>query len=353
MKIVFLWTGVTAPMATCWRALAKEPGVTLTVFSELHRGAHTAYQETDLLQGVDHELRYDDEPLDVGNFAARVAALEPDVMIVLGWRSRMCRGAVESRRLRGVPKILSFDLQFAWTLRKLLAPVVLRRYVRRFAGAFVPGERSAAYARWLGFSDDRIDRGIAGLDTSLYEQAAAERAAADYPRKFLFVGRYSLDKGIDVLVEAYRAYRSSAAHPWPLTCCGMGPEQRRLNGEAGITDLGFVQPQALPAVYSAHGAFVLPSRLEPWGFVLQEAVAAGLPVVCTADCGAHVELVHSYFNGRVIAANDPAGLTAALTWMDEHHGALPAMGRSGMPFVAPYSTRAWVTRVLEVCQGVL
>ncbi len=43
MNIVILWTGVTAPMAACWRALAATPGVKLTVFSELHRHAQTAY----------------------------------------------------------------------------------------------------------------------------------------------------------------------------------------------------------------------------------------------------------------------------------------------------------------------
>ena len=350
MNIVFLWTGVTAPMSACWRALSAMPDVHLTVFSELHRHAQTAYDEPALLAGIEHHLRYSDEPLDQAALVKHVAALRPDAMIVLGWRSEMCRSVAESPKLAAVPKLLAFDLQFARTLRKLLAPIVLRRYVRRFAGAFVPGERSAEYARWLGFAEPRIERGITGLDTAPFAAAAAARArAAAYPRKFLYVGRYVREKGIDVLVEAYRRYRSTVSDPWSLTCCGMGPEAARLRGEEGVHDLGFVQPAGLPAVCGEHGAFVLASRYEPWGFVIQEAAAAGLPIVCSAACGAHVELVRDEFNGRVCKTGDVAGLAEALRWIHVHEPELFEIGDRGLGLIEPYSTARWADRVVGVC----
>jgi glycosyltransferase involved in cell wall biosynthesis len=351
MNIVILWTGVTAPMAACWRALAATPGVKLTVFSELRRHAQTAYDEEALLTGIDHHLRYSDEPLDRAALADQIAALRPDVMIVLGWRSQMCRAGVESPALAAVPKLLAFDLQFAYTLRKLLAPLVLRPYLSRFAGAFVPGERSAEYARWLGFADDQVERGITGLDTTPFAAAAAARAAAPaYPRRFLYVGRYAPEKGLDVLLEAYGRYRALVANPWSLTCCGMGPEAARLAALEGVADRGFVQPADLPAIYGEHGAFVLASRYEPWGFVIQEAAAAGLPIVCTAACGAHVELVRDQLSGRVCQTGDAASLAEALRWIHDREADLGEIGGRGLSLVEPYATSNWAARVLDVCQ---
>jgi glycosyltransferase involved in cell wall biosynthesis len=353
MTIVFFWTGVSSPLAACWRALAAKPGVRLIVYLELPDQADTAYRHEPLLAGVEHRIRRAGDPFDRRAFAAEVAALEPDVCVVLGWRSRMCRAAAESPALAAIPKIFAFDMVYTPSLRKLLAPIVLRKYLRRFRLAFVPGERSAAYARHLGFPEAAIEKGLVGIDMAPYEQAQRERQALPaYPRRFLYVGRYVRDKAIDVLVAGYRRYRERVAEPWPLTCCGIGPESGRLAGVEGIENLGFVQPADLPAIYGRHGAFVLASRVEVWGFVLMEAVAAGLPVVCTRACGASVELVRSYFNGQTCEADDVAGLAAALEWMHAHEAELSEMGARGVPLAAAYATDVWVGRVVELCSRV-
>ena len=353
MNIVILWTGVTAPMAACWRALAAVPGVRVTVLSELHRHAQTAYDERALLEGLDHDLRYSDEPLDVSSLVDRIAACRPDVMIVLGWRSEMCRAAVEHPRLAAVPKVLAFDMVFALTPRKLLAPLVLRRHLRRFVGAFVPGERAVAYARWLGFREDRIERGLMGVDHASLKAIAASRCQeGGPPRRFLYAGRYVADKGIRTLVEGYRRYRQRVADPWPLTCCGMGPEKEMLRSVEGIEDRGFVQPDDLPKVFADHAAFVLASTYDPWPFVLLEAVSAGLPVVCTTACGSHGELVKPGVTGQVIPPRNPAALTEALVWLHAQHAQLCLMGSTGSSLAAPYAKEAWAERVVDMCRRV-
>jgi len=351
MTIVFFWTGISSPLAACWRALAAQPGVRLVVYAELPDRADTAYRHETLLAGVEHRVGRAGDAFDRHSFAAEVAALAPDVCFVLGWRSRMCRAAAESPELAAIPKIFAFDMVYAPTLRKFLAPFVLRRYLRRFRAAFVPGERSAAYARHLGFPESAIEKGLVGIDMAAYGQAhRARQALPAYPRRFLYVGRYVRDKAIDVLVAGYRRYRETVTDPWSLTCCGMGPEASRLENVEGIENLGFVQPPDLPAVYGRHGAFVLASREEVWGFVLMEAVAAGLPVVCTRACGASVELVRSYFNGQTCEADDVAGLAAALEWIHTHEAELPEMGDRGVPLAEAFSTDVWVGRVMELCR---
>jgi glycosyltransferase involved in cell wall biosynthesis len=354
LTIAFFWTGVSPTMTACWRALSALPDTRVVVFLALPPKPDTAFDHGPLLAGIDCRVHREGVGFDPASIEREIAAVAADVMIVLGWRSPLCRLAAESRAFRGVPKLFAFDMPFVWSLRKILAPLVLRRYLNRFVGAFVPGERSAAYARHLGFPESRIDRGLIGLDTETAAQAArARRALPRYPRRFLFVGRYAREKRIDLLMAAYRRYRTAVHDPWSLTCCGMGPEAGRLRGVAGVEDRGFVQPSGMGEVLATHGAFVLASDYDPWPFVIAEAVAAGLPVVCTAACGNSVELVRSYFNGRVVGPGDEAGLAAALEWVHRHEGEARLIGDRGMPLAAPYAKEVWAERVRDICARVL
>ena len=354
LTIAFFWTGVSPTMAACWRALAAVDGVRLVVFLELPARPQTAFDAGPLLVGIDCRFFRAGDPIDRRRVEREIAAVGPDVMVVLGWRSPLCRLAAESPAFQRIPKVFAFDMPFQWSLRKLVAPLVLRRYLRRFAVAVVPGERSAAYARYLGFDESRIERGLIGLDTALAADAARNRASLPaWPRRFLFVGRYAPEKRIDLLVAAYRLYRSRVADPWGLTCCGMGPEAGRLAGVDGIEDRGFVQPAAMGELLAAHGAFVLASDYDPWPFVIAEAVAAGLPVVCTSACGSSVELVRSYFNGRVVGPGDVSGLAEAFGWIHAHEPALAWMGERGMPLAAPYAKEVWAERIRAICTRLL
>lgn len=350
LTIAFFWTAASPPIAACWRALAGLPDTRLVVFLRPPANPATAFDQESLLAGIDVRIVPAGEPLDRARIEREIAAVAADVFVVLGWRSPLSRLAGESRAFAAVPKIFAFDMPFAWSVRKLAAPLVLWRYLRRFEAALVPGERAAVYARHLGFPASRIERGLIGVDTVAGAAVARARGALSaWPRRFLFVGRYAAEKRLDLLMAAYRRYRRGVDDPWGLTCCGMGPERRRLAGEAGVEDRGFVQPAALGDVLAAHGAFVLASDYDPWPFVIAEAVAAGLPVVCTSACGSSVELVRSAFNGCVVGPGDEAGLAAALAWIHAHEAEARLIGERGMPLAAPYAKELWAERIRAIC----
>lgn len=354
MTVIFFWTGVTGYMAACWRALAAMPGIKLKLFIEVKRNGSTDYRHAEVLAGLDYDLRFEEESLDRAALRRKVQDLRPDVLVVLGWRCKMCRFVATDRSFGRIPKLFAFDMTFAFTLRKLLARIALRPYLRRFAGAVVTGERSAFYARYLGFRESQLERGLIGIDTALFAAAREARARLpSYPRQFIFVGRYTPEKRLDVLVKAYRLYRSRVRDPWGLTCCGMGPQGALLKGQEGIRDQGFVQPRAMPEIYAEHGALVITSAYDPWPLVIAEAVAAGLPVVCTEACGSHVDFVRSYCNGRVCGTNDVESIAEALVWIHEHESGLAKMGARGMALTALYSKEVWAERWIEICRKVV
>jgi glycosyltransferase involved in cell wall biosynthesis len=146
------------------------------------------------------------------------------------------------------------------------------------------------------------------------------------------------------LVKAYSEYRRNVSNPWGLTCCGTGEERKHLDGIPGVVDAGFTPPKDLPTLFRQHGAFVLVSRFEPWGVVVAEAAASGLPVICSSACGAGMDVVRPYFNGIVVAAGDVAGFAHAMRWVHEHEADLPSMSRKGQALAEPYSAEAWASR---------
>lgn len=350
MRIVILWTGVSGYMTACWRCLSAVPGVQLKVFIEEQRNTATGYDRS-VLQGFDHELRYADEPLDQAGLRNSLLSFDPDLLVIVGWRSPMCRFVGKDKAFHGIPRLLVLDLPFQLTARKFLARFVLWPYLRHFAGVVVPGERALIYARYLGFSEANIETGLFGVDTQAVEACErVRRREGKWPRRFLFVGRYAKEKRIDHLVAAYRNYRARVQNPWSLTVCGMGPLKELFEGEPGVVDRGFVQPTELPSIYAHHGAFVIASAFDPWPLVIVEAAASGLPIICTRACGSHVEVVRPYDSGLVCPTADVKALSDALLWAHEHEGLLPEMGHRGAALAAPYGAERWAFKWSEICR---
>jgi glycosyltransferase involved in cell wall biosynthesis len=117
-----------------------------------------------------------------------------------------------------------------------------------------------------------------------------------------------------------------------------------LQGVEGLTDIGFKQPREMAEVLASHGTFVIASKFEPWGVVVAEAAASGMPVICTNACGASDDVVRSYYNGLIVGAGDAAGLTRAMRWIHEHEQELPAFGERGRSLAEPFAAEHWASR---------
>ncbi|HET6953454.1 MAG TPA: glycosyltransferase family 4 protein, partial [Acidimicrobiales bacterium] len=246
-------------------------------------------------------------------------------------------------------RILCMDNQWWATPKQVLGVASSRALIApAYDAAFLPGERSADFAHRLGFSDERIIRGLYTCDYGRFAPIAAARAGAAPPRAFAFVGRLVPVKGIDTLADAYRRYRGMVDEPWPLVVGGVGPEEGRLAGLPGVERLGFVQPDDLPEVLGRVGCLVLPSRFEPWAVVIHEAVTAGLPVVCTSVCGAASRLVLDGYNGRVVSPGDPDALARALVAIssasDDRRAAMSAASRG---LARQFTPDRWADHLLD------
>ena len=129
--------------------------------------------------------------------------------------------------------------------------------------------------------------------------------------RYLFVGRFIERKGIDVLLAAFR--RLDRGELW---LAGDGPlrsfVEEEAKGDPRIRFLGYANEESLPDLYRQADILVVPSLFEPWGLVVHEGLAHGLPVIATDQVAAADDLIESGVNGYVVPAGSHEALAEAM-----------------------------------------
>ena len=313
MRVAVLWNSLPSYLNVCLRALQQVHGTELFVSRRLPQPG--APYRDDQFAWIETSYTYELRP-DADQLLPRVRDFRPDVLLVASWNHSAYRKICRAMRSQAV-RICAMDNQWRGTAKQWLGVLTAPMYVRDcFDAAFVPGERQAAFARRFGFPEHRIWHGFYSCDQARFSAAFRKDPAGIGNRQaFLYVGRLVPDKAVDILLRAYRQYRRSSSLPWPLYVAGEGPLRAQFEREPGVCYQGFVQPHSLPDLFGRASCFVLPSRFEPWGVVIHEATAAGLPVICTPECGAAVHLVQDRYNGFLFAKDDEAALAEAMSRM--------------------------------------
>ncbi len=157
----------------------------------------------------------------------------------------------------------------------------------------------------------------------------------------LFVGRLIPVKGVEFLIDAFAEFRnnSSSGSSTDLVIAGDGPLRSSLERRVmeknvkGVHFKGFIQLEQLPDFYCISDLFVLPSLYEPWGVVVNEALACGLPVVTTTRVGSSPDLVRENVNGKVIAPADSHALSEAISDIIENKELHTKMSANSMEII--------------------
>lgn len=341
-RILFCWSDISGYMAACWKALNGVVGVQLHIIA-FGKSDETSFKK-DLIAGL--RIYFVSRHPTAEEITSIARPVSPDIIVLCGWFVPAYKQLRHRKEFDQAKFILAMDTPWQGTARQQLAVLLMRSYMRKMDAVLASGERSYQYARRLGARKIfKFQYGVDGLRLRDAYDKRAERK--EWPRKFLFVGRYSHEKGISILVEAYKEYRKNVSDPWELHTCGQGILKNLLN-ETGITDHGFVQPDDMFTHWTSSGCLVLASVFDPWPLILIEACAAGLPVIATHAAGSQVEAVKMYYNGFVINEKSGDELTSALLWMHHHHAHLKNMGAHSLKQAEPYNAQLWAVKMSEV-----
>jgi glycosyltransferase involved in cell wall biosynthesis len=292
MKVSILWSRLASYSVAFFKELALTQKCRLQLVYQA-ASMDAPYPEFDLSFCEDAIVDSPERGSEIGRAVSQFA---PDCILMCSWNfAHFMRIARRSRR-RGTFVLAGMDNQWRGTPKQWLGVVTAKVHLKPAIDTFlVAGDRQAWFARKLGY--DNVLYGFYAAEIDKFEGGPPVSSRAP---EFLFIGRLAEEKGLANLLSAYSIYRSEACHPWGLTIAGTGPLQALVENVPGVRYAGFVPPAELPSLMHTVRCFVLPSTREPWGVVLQEAAASGLPIICTYRCGACTAFVRDGLNGLVI-----------------------------------------------------
>ncbi len=253
-------------------------------------------------------------------------------------------------------------------LRRGLALVefLKTRFLRKCSGFVVPGRSAMEYLRVHKVDEDAVFVAPNAVDNDFFAWAAAatRQDAARWRRElvlperyFLFVGRLVREKGVFELLSAYVKLDESMRRQVGLVFVGEGAVREQLELQAAsvapgmIRFAGFAQREQLASYYALAEMAILPTYTDPWGLVVNEAMACGLPVIVSQIAGCAADLVKENWNGLLVAPRDVAGLTSAMRRLADQPDLRARMGANSMQHIAHYSPREWSAGVARMVQA--
>lgn len=284
---------------------------------------------------------------------AKLNALAPDVVFAPGWSMLEGLLAIEWCVLRNVPLVIMSESTRDDAPRSAAKELIKRRLLALAAAALVGGGPQADYATELGVPRYRIFLGYDMVDNNYFrtsvarvrEQAAAMRAHHHLPEHyFLCCARLIEKKNVPRLVEAFAKYRCARRRDvWDLVVVGPGPLQAEI--EAAIAAHGLTHAihmvgakgyADLPIYYGLASAFILPSTMDQWGLVVNEAMASGLPVLVSARCGSARDLVQEGRNGFTFDPFDVEAMADVMLRIASDGCDRAAMGAASQEIIADW-----------------
>lgn len=237
--------------------------------------------------------------------------------------------------------------------------------VDRADGYIVPGISQEKYLLDLGAKEDRIYTAPNAVDSVFFTSQAQHYRQQKVVCQdklgidgcvILYVGRLIDEKGVPELLEAFT--KLSPNKQVTLVIVGDGSQATEYHSYTQRNQLdnvvfaGFQPQSALPQYYGIADIFVFPTRSDTWGLVLNEAMAAGLPIVCADAAGAADDLVVNGKNGYLVPVGDVEKLSEALQTLIDDESLRDNMGLYSQEIIANYTPQKMALGLKEaICES--
>jgi 1,2-diacylglycerol 3-alpha-glucosyltransferase len=291
---------------------------------------------------------------------AWIDQLQPHVLVVGGYSFPESLAALLAAAERRLPVVLCSESNWHDAPRRPWSEALKRRVVRLSQAGLVGGEPQAAYLERLGLAPEAIFRGYNAVDNQHFasaefwrQQGAAGRQQLGLPARYLLaVSRFTAKKNLGRLLEGFALWcRDAPAEHQSLSLVILGDGPLRAQLEAQVIALG-VQHRVvlpgpcayadLPSRYGLAEAFIHASTVEQWGLVVNEAMAARLPVLVSSSCGCAPELVQPGITGQRFNPHHASSIAKAIEWLlAQPPEARQRLGKAGQQRVASYGPTAF------------
>lgn len=231
---------------------------------------------------------------------------------------------------------------------------ILRMILPKMANAAIGmGSEAREDLKKYGISDDALFDAKNAVENSQFLSEHPREGRLDIRREFeisgfcyLYVGSLIHRKGVDYLLDGWEAFSKEIGKDVSLVLVGDGKLRESLIRRAASMEfdnvkfLGFIPPEKLPEIYKACDIFVFPTLEDVWGLVVNEAMASGLPVICSKYAGCAPDLIVENQNGWIVDPIDRSTLVETFLKAWEARGERELLGKCSQKIIGKVSIQA-------------
>ena len=272
--------------------------------------------------------------------------IEPDVVVIAGYGKWIFRLALIWCITRKIPTILLSVSKEDDDIRTWWKEGIKRFLINKYSSALVGGYPHKRYLIKLGFPEKAIFTGQNVVGNNSYHPDKIKQLPSPIHKPyFLSINRFITKKNLPLLITAYAYYYQKVGEKaWDLVLCGDGELRPQLEDlikqyqlENHVHLPGFLQQDEMLPYFAHAKTFIHASTTEQWGLVVNEAMAAGLPVIVSNRCGCFEDLVMEGINGFGFHPENQAELTNLMLKMSSEDIDLEAMGKASLSHIEKYS----------------
>ena len=277
---------------------------------------------------------------------ARLNELQPDVVAIHTYSLPDSRACLLWCKDNGKASIVMTDSKADDAKRSKWKEYLKSSLIASYDAAFLAGQPQQAYFEQLNYPGSAIHLGYNAVDNAFFADPTSYAGPKPLPglesdEPFMLASNRFLErKNLSNLLSAYGRYRTLTEAPYRLILLGDGAlrgeveHQVKEEGIDGVFFAGFRQIEELPVYYSRASFFVHPSRVDTWALVVNEAMAAGLPVLVCTGAGCHKDLVESGINGFVFGPDEVDVLANQMKRLTEDPDFAERAGKASKEIVA-------------------
>jgi glycosyltransferase involved in cell wall biosynthesis len=293
---------------------------------------------------------------------AVLSQLNPDILVIAGYARPAMLAALLWSLCRRKPAILVSETKQDDAPRFWWSESIKRWILKHYKAALVGGQPQKRYLIELGMPKEAIFLGYNVVGNESYHPNKIRSLPAPLPKPyFLTINRFVPKKNLLFLISSYAAYRQTAGtQAWDLVLCGDGqlrPQIEQHIAQLGLQDTvhlpGFLQQDELLPYFAHASCFIHASIQEQWGLVVNEAMAAGLPVLVSNCCGCFEDLVIEGVNGFGFDPGNPQELINLMIKMSSRQVNLKEMGEASLKHIEKFSPDYFAQGLMQAVEYAL
>lgn len=250
-------------------------------------------------------------------------------------------------RIMGIPYFINVD--GAFIKGNPIKNAVKKIFISGAEACLANGEHAKKYLLKFGAKEEQIfNHNFSSLYTKdIITNVINNETKKSLKRKYnlpenktaISVGQFIYRKGFDILIKAWNEVNSE----FNLLIIGGGEMENELKEQidsfklTNVNLIGFKHKEELFDYFKACDLFILPTREDIWGLVVNEAMACGLPVLTTDKCIAGLELIENYLNGFIVPVEDSKALAGRINQLLTNDRMIEEMGKRNLEKIRPYT----------------